>query len=842
MSLQLAAQHMASRGRGPDTQLVHMAPQEVAGLQALAMANGGSLTINPDTGLAEAGFLKKLLPTLIGVGLTAASGGALTPLMAAGLVGGGTALASGSLQKGLMAGLGAYGGAGLAGSLMSAGTGALSSGAGAGAGFTSGISETAALEGFGVAQPAASLAAQPAALSAGQGVEVFPLADSAAPIPTITPPPPSPPPAPPPQLDFNNAYSQDQAMQRAVADKLSASTPMDKFGAGFDELKNDPMRFMNKDNMRYGLSALSSIMSPEEREREEREKDGPEYYSFDAGYQGGPDAKGNYFAPRLGRIKTGADGGLMDIGPVQAMSDRNETETLMANGGQRFATGGEIQMQGTFKAGGGGGGQFGQANANGYQAAGGAPIPGFSSSFGQMGGGNANMMSNMGGNTRGGFDPRAVQADPQGFSQMLAQMRQREQQMPGSTMSGMGGTAETGFGGLNGYGAAMSGLGNRGAANPSARGFLTHEAVGFLTHQIPDAGSPAANQAAKKAAIAAQDAMFAQMSSDQKYEQYAANNNRDLANRGMAQNYIAPTMSRADFDASLNAPKAPINNMANMKEGGPTKAVKPVEDDPYYTMSGPSADAFKYLMGERASSRPTPVATPVVTPATTPAAPPIATSDAGNTSATSGAATDIPTFSFDPATGKLTNTGNRANPMLKTAAPTGYYYESGGPDSGGGVDGTGNAAAAAAAAGSSAGADGGPGGVGIGEGGGTGMGGYYKGGQVQSARQGGLSALSMAQGGYNLGDYSDGGRLLRGPGDGVSDSIPASIGNKRPARLADGEFVIPARIVSELGNGSTEAGARKLYAMMARVQKARGKTVGKKAVAVNSRAEKMLPA
>jgi hypothetical protein len=101
----------------------------------------------------------------------------------------------------------------------------------------------------------------------------------------------------------------------------------------------------------------------------------------------------------------------------------------------------------------------------------------------------------------------------------------------------------------------------------------------------------------------------------------------------------------------------------------------------------------------------------------------------------------------------------------------------------------------------------------------------------------------MARGGIShLGDYSDGGRLLRGPGDGVSDSIPAVIGKKQPARLADGEFVIPARIVSELGNGSTEAGARKLYAMMDRIQKARGKTVGKGKVAKNSRSEKYLPA
>jgi hypothetical protein len=108
---------------------------------------------------------------------------------------------------------------------------------------------------------------------------------------------------------------------------------------------------------------------------------------------------------------------------------------------------------------------------------------------------------------------------------------------------------------------------------------------------------------------------------------------------------------------------------------------------------------------------------------------------------------------------------------------------------------------------------------------------------------GGLGSLAGGgQAGYNLGGYSDGGRLLKGPGDGVSDSIPATIGDKQPARLADGEFVVPARIVSELGNGSTEAGARKLYAMMDRVQKARGKTTGKNRVAANTRSDKYLPA
>ena len=111
---------------------------------------------------------------------------------------------------------------------------------------------------------------------------------------------------------------------------------------------------------------------------------------------------------------------------------------------------------------------------------------------------------------------------------------------------------------------------------------------------------------------------------------------------------------------------------------------------------------------------------------------------------------------------------------------------------------------------------------------------------AKSALAGGGSIGGYSHGGISaLGGYSDGGRLLKGPGDGVSDSIPATIGGKQPARLADGEFVIPARIVSELGNGSTEAGARKLYAMMDRIQKSRRKA---KNIAANTKADKHLPA
>jgi hypothetical protein len=101
----------------------------------------------------------------------------------------------------------------------------------------------------------------------------------------------------------------------------------------------------------------------------------------------------------------------------------------------------------------------------------------------------------------------------------------------------------------------------------------------------------------------------------------------------------------------------------------------------------------------------------------------------------------------------------------------------------------------------------------------------------------GLGELAMAQGG-SIGGYSDGGRMLRGPGDGMSDSIPAVIGKKQPARLADGEFVVPADVVSHIGNGSTDAGAKKLYAMMDKVRKAR---TGKKSQGKQINPNKFLP-
>ena len=104
---------------------------------------------------------------------------------------------------------------------------------------------------------------------------------------------------------------------------------------------------------------------------------------------------------------------------------------------------------------------------------------------------------------------------------------------------------------------------------------------------------------------------------------------------------------------------------------------------------------------------------------------------------------------------------------------------------------------------------------------------------------GDFSDMAAAGGTASLGGYSDGGRMLKGPGDGMSDSIPGVIGGRQPARLADGEFVVPADVVSHLGNGSTDAGAKKLYAMMDKIRKAR---TGKKKQAPAVKARKYMPA
>ena len=102
----------------------------------------------------------------------------------------------------------------------------------------------------------------------------------------------------------------------------------------------------------------------------------------------------------------------------------------------------------------------------------------------------------------------------------------------------------------------------------------------------------------------------------------------------------------------------------------------------------------------------------------------------------------------------------------------------------------------------------------------------YTAGTPYKAAQGGLLSLHR------------GGNFLSGRGDGMSDDIPAMIGTKQPARLADGEFVIPADVVSHIGNGSSKAGAEKLYAMMDKIRQER---TGRKRQSPQINAAKYLP-
>ena len=173
------ANQVQDKGRGPDTMLVHMAPSEVAGLQALAMAHGGSLSINPETGLPEAGFLKNLLPTLIGAGLTFFSGGAINPMTAGMLVGGFEGIRKKDLGQGILAGLGAFGGAGLGASLAGSASSGLAPSIGAEAAGTTAMQNEAARQAATMVAPDTILASPGFDMSAITGAGQTATADFA---------------------------------------------------------------------------------------------------------------------------------------------------------------------------------------------------------------------------------------------------------------------------------------------------------------------------------------------------------------------------------------------------------------------------------------------------------------------------------------------------------------------------------------------------------------------------------------------------------------------------------------------------------------------------------------
>jgi hypothetical protein len=684
MSLQLAAQHLSSQGRGKDSTLVHMSPREVKGLNDLAMAHGGQLSINPQTGLPEAGFLESILPMVAGAGLMAVSGGTINP-MTAGLITGGLGFAmTGSLQKGLMAGLGAYGGANL---------------------------------GTGLMENAVTM--DPSVVQAKNAVVENATKNLYDPTGTLSP----------------EAYaSTKQAANNTLAESLKTARAT---AAG-------PDTFMgNLQQMGKGISSLG--------------KEG----GFSSLYQ-------NLGGSPMSLLKSVGSAAAPAIGEAMKPKEQEE-EKADADMGQRYGfsmnpTGGQPQQPRQV--------QPGQNPLDNPQTPTTTPFP---------------------------------QPDPYGREQRyFAPSYSKLTPEQAKTMYGYADGGITGQGGLQlnipldiGGGGSYGGGGNGGGTYPfqSSGGF---------------AGYNNAPQVTSNPSLVADQA--------QRMQPFSGSSNPSLvsATRGLGatqfpsigdsglefQGPLLAGGSMGQFPYAAGGPRpeglGSLFNAQKMADGG-------VATDPDRPTETPALKMFQQMQAQRAAQ------------------PQPAQIDANAEFAKyAQQAIGAPNQLQAPPTAPATSTGlgeygysyNPVKQQLTQIPGTAPAEPSANPFS---IDGRPVVAYTA-----------------------TGEKIY---GEKPDNRPIGMGGIRMASGGIShLGDYSDGGRLLRGPGDGVSDSIPAMIGKRQPARLADGEFVVPARIVSELGNGSTEAGARKLYAMMDRIQKARGKTVGKGKVAKNSRSEKYLPA
>ena len=945
MSLHALAGHMSAKGRGPDSMLVHMSPREVASLQALAVKNGTSLTINPDTGLPEALKLKDILPALAGVALGPAGLGLMSGTMAGLTVGGITTLATGSLSRGLMAGMGAYGASGLAEGLMGAGAGA---------------AQSAAMSGLTQEQIAAKMA--------------------------------------------ETGLSEQGVLNQAAADatsKYASSGFGDRLTQGASAAMNNPKGFVEGMGgvgklAQTGLAAIAPIMADQGVQTTTQRPSTPaniRKYSFDP-YGGKYTFQGMYPAEKdqgmaQGGIVALAEGGtsaptytsyspevitkyLQDNpnADIAAATAKFNADPRIVN--QTISQLGAGFLDPTQSTRGSGSGQYFNTfsnagiDANELYAANKALNPNYNFAGDKTAEG-LNRAFEIAKEFKG-FDPQnsaPIMRDIEWVKKMDAEnanafdiarltglsigevetrekaARERMKQLatpvvlPSGTGVSGGGNAWTNPGDrtLNPDGSITTrpdfsldmntvrdkytaGGGSLGYVNPApktmdefnqrfnkqtgsslaAHKYLMGEGAyptNSSTTEIMKPYSESALGIAPAAGRPTQKYIY-----DNKTRTYKTNpdfipvtydsegkrvvgvsDNQILdqlktvpaaagglmqryADGGAAQESVNEAQQKLnDFLIKNNVPHERIASLLNISVAeakrrypltGPTKAATFDTTQQY----GDSSDSYKaapsawdnMTIDQRAAYF-----------AENPREAAVAHTLAGL--AKNVTSMGLLASYFDPiSTGErmvsMRGVGlgpegymaqqnaraevNSQQPEFSTQwdggfrdtlgdQPGDYDGQSGSYDHGG---------PGPAGSGSTGGGLGGVGGEGTEGSNGPGDG------TASDYARGGLSAL--ARGGaasqYNLGSYSDGGRLLRGPGDGVSDSIPATIGNKQPARLADGEFVVPARIVSELGNGSTEAGARKLYAMMDRVQKARGKTTGKNRVAANTRSDKYLPA
>jgi hypothetical protein len=808
--------------------LVHMTPGEVNGLQSLAMAHGGSLTINPDTGLPEAGILSKLLPTVLGFALGPAGMGikigSLSSAASAGLISGAVGtLTSGSLSKGIMAGLGAYGGASLGGALKGVGgsTVPIDFGAGAGENLGAGtyfkpslantvskaapnmtpgtpgsqIFGTPSAVGFGVPTPEA----KPFAANLDRSVKPLDVKVSA------------------PDLSTGGNM---RAPGGIFGENMRAA------GRGAVKALEDPFGFAKENYM--PIAAIVASMSGGDDYRmpgEEKGKGLEKYrYVYDRTPVGVPamsSAERNYF-PGARYESTGeryaASGGLMALANGGTVEEMSRLNTIGANTGYPMAN----QMSSTYAS----PAERpiseniirpqGDANVDPYTGAerfadggytrytGTTPLDPKKDDFyyvpGSMGGGGYYMVRDSGRGGAGKDDSSVDFFDPNYYNPKT---------------------------GTYGY---QSGSATAQKAGPSAadqKKLLVNNLFNQYLGRDPDQRaldfySSRDEETIKKDIFGSKEykeSLTQPVRSGVIKSAYKDILGRDPDESGL-QAYGAAGMTPDQIRQNLLGSQE-YKNILAAKEAAAKEAT--------YATAEQTADAYERIMGRQPdvaglkyytkTNRMTPEemekslreSDEYFYNLTKPFVPEIRYGANGIATIDEAPRYDPTQYGFSPSQTNARNEikGMYQNQLGRIADPRGeqYWADTIGAD---------NQLSQNDMARFQLEAD-----------------------KEIQARQAGYA---MGGGISDLGGYSDGGRLLKGPGDGVSDSIPAVIGQRQPARLADGEFVIPARIVSELGNGSTDAGARKLYAMMDRVQKARRKTTGKSRVAANTKAEKYLPA
>jgi len=318
MSLHAAAQHLASKGRDEDSLLVHMTPGEVSGLQSLAMAHGGSLTRNPDTGLPEAGFLKNILPTLIGVGANFFLPGiGLAGAAALGAGAGALTNKQDPLMGALMGGIGAYGGAGLGAGLQAAGASAAANAVPV---------ATAAPSSFSLAAPTQLMSATPGPGIAGFATPELMSAPGAFATPGMS------------TAANASAMPSNLVAQEAAKSRFAEQAVSDRLSQGLGAAANNPSAFMQGMGGASGLiknaamAAAPVVMAPPEPFSFGQDGDSGEgyRYRYDAGYTGGAQTPGSdfsserrYFDPKYTRL---AEGGQVTRLP-RARPDEGPTPT-----------------------------------------------------------------------------------------------------------------------------------------------------------------------------------------------------------------------------------------------------------------------------------------------------------------------------------------------------------------------------------------------------------------------------------------------------------------------------------------------------------------------------------